>query len=71
MGLVKKELTQYPTFKGTNLFDLADLCFGLIDPNNPNLFTLGNNNFSIKIWCEGGKIYAHQRKSMLEIRPGK
>ena len=60
-----------PTFKGNKLIQLLDVSVAEIDDKSPNLLTIGNSKFSIKMLCTDGKIYSTHRKCNVEILPGK
>jgi len=70
-GLLSKILSQEPTLNGVSLVSaVVDLAVGEIDEQDKNLVTLGNNQYSVKMYCEGGKIHCAQRSCDVELLAG-
>ena len=63
-------MTRSPAFNGKPLAKLDNLCVSHKEECDPNVYIIGNNDFSFKMWCKDGKIYSKQRKCTVEILPG-
>ena len=63
-------MTRSPAFNGKPLAKLENLCVSHKEESDPNVYIIGDNDFSFKMWCKDGKIYSKQRKCTVEILPG-
>lgn len=64
-------LLREPAILGVALKDKTDLSMGEVSFEDKDIVTVGNNEFSIRMYCENKTLYCRNRKRDVEIMPGK
>lgn len=68
--LIEDAIKKTPSCNGTLLSQHTDLQVSHIDPDNANVFVIGNKQFSARMWCKDGKLFSQSRKCLVDILPG-
>lgn len=63
-------LLREPAILGVALKDKTDLSMGEVSFEDKDIVTVGNNEFSIRMYCENKTLYCRNRKRDVEIMPG-